>query len=243
MKVDDGIAVTARNISTQKVREAALADSNAQFKSLVEGVKDQALFTVNRTGNITSWNLGAERLLGYSTADVLGQNFSCLLPHEEQNGNLAEELLQRVVVEGRLVDEGWRVTAEGDRFFAHIEITRFSVNQDTPTDFAVMVHDITARRNNEIAHEELKQERVLLHETFLSHISHELRTPLTATYFFTTNVLDGLLGELTPEQHEHLSLAMHNLNQLKEMVGDLLDVTSAETTSSRWCRSASVQEP
>src|SRR6202020_1952968 len=46
------------------------------------------------------------------------------------------------------------------------------------------------------------EEKSQLQEAFLSHVSHELRTPLTAIYFFTTNLLDGLLGDLTAEQHE-----------------------------------------
>lgn len=60
-------------------------------------------------------------------------------------------------------------------------------------------------------------------------LSHELRTPLTAIYFFVTNVLDGLLGDLTSPQHEHLALALSNIKQLKDMVSDLLDLTRAET--------------
>ena len=52
---------------------------------------------------------------------------------------------------------------------------------------------------------------------------------MTAAYFFTTNVLEGLLGDLSREQHDHLSLALNNLNQLKDMVNDLLEVTSVET--------------
>jgi PAS domain S-box-containing protein len=229
IKVGDGIAITARNISTQKKRELVLAETNAQFQSLVEGVKDHALFTIDATGVVIGWNLGAERLLGYPKVDILGRNFSCFLTPEEGGVDLTEGPLQQVLQDGLWEDEGWRVAADGTRFFAHMKITPLLVDQDTPSEFAVMVQDITARRNIAVQQEELRREGVLLHETFLSHISHELRTPLTATYFFTTNVLDGLHGDLKPEQHEHLSLALDNLNQLKDMVSDLLDVTSVDT--------------
>jgi PAS domain S-box-containing protein len=229
IKVGDGIAITARNISTQKKREVALAEANAQFQSLVEGVKDHALFTIDASGIVTGWNLGAERLLGYPRVDILGRNFSYFLTPEERGGDLTEGPLQQVLQDGLWEDEGWRVSGDGNRFFAHVKITPLLVDQDTPSEFAVMVQDITARRNIAVQQEELRREGVLLHETFLSHVSHELRTPLTATYFFTTNVLEGLLGDLKPEQHEHLSLALDNLNQLKDMVSDLLDVTSVDT--------------
>jgi signal transduction histidine kinase len=77
--------------------------------------------------------------------------------------------------------------------------------------------------------EESQDETTRLQEKFLSHVSHELRTPLTAIYFFTTNVLDGVLGDLNPEQREHLNLALGNIDQLKDMVSDLLDVTRVRT--------------
>ena len=77
--------------------------------------------------------------------------------------------------------------------------------------------------------EEVRQERERLQERFLSHVSHELRTPLTAIFFFITNVLDGIFGEVPPEQREQLSLALDNVMQLKDMVSDLLDITRVET--------------
>jgi signal transduction histidine kinase len=75
----------------------------------------------------------------------------------------------------------------------------------------------------------VRAERIRLRDHFLSHVSHELRTPLTAAYFFVTNVQEGLFGDLSSEQLEHLSLGVDNLNQLKDMVCDLLDLTRTET--------------
>ena len=77
--------------------------------------------------------------------------------------------------------------------------------------------------------ERAREEKSHLQEAFLSHVSHELRTPLTAIYFFTTNLLDGLIGNLTSEQHEHLSRSLTNVSQLKDMVDDLLDITRIDT--------------
>lgn len=73
------------------------------------------------------------------------------------------------------------------------------------------------------------EEKSQLQEAFLSHVSHELRTPLTAIYFFTTNLLDGLLGDLTAEQREHLESTLTNVSQLQDMVDDLLDITRIDT--------------
>jgi signal transduction histidine kinase len=77
------------------------------------------------------------------------------------------------------------------------------------------------------------EEKSQLQEVFLSHVSHELRTPLTAIYFFTTNLSDGLLGDLTAEQHEHLERTLTNVSQLQDMVDDLLDITRIDTQKFR----------
>ena len=106
-----------------------------------------------------------------------------------------------------------RNTIEG-RLFAEMELAQEARNEKTRLQVKVL--------------KESHDERARLQEKFLSHVSHELRTPLTAIYFFTTNVLDGVLGELNSDQREHLKLALGNIDQLKDMVSDLLDVSRAK---------------
>jgi len=130
---------------------------------------------------------------------------------------------------GRLEDEGWRIRANHEKFWAHVNIAALLANSGPSCGFAVIVQDVTERRKIVVVLEEARQERSRLQEELLSHVSHELRTPLTAVYLFTTNVLDGLLGDLTPAQHEHLTLALDNVKQLQTMVNDLLDITRVET--------------
>jgi PAS domain S-box-containing protein len=77
--------------------------------------------------------------------------------------------------------------------------------------------------------EQAREAKARLQENFLSHVSHELRTPLTAIYFFTTNLLDGILGDLTGPQHEQLELALTNVCQLRDMVSDLIDISRIDT--------------
>ncbi len=76
--------------------------------------------------------------------------------------------------------------------------------------------------------EENRRQQLLTKDQFFSNVSHELRTPLTAVYQFVTIVLDGLAGELKPEQKEYLGVALRNVKQLQAMVGDLLEATRAE---------------
>jgi len=66
-------------------------------------------------------------------------------------------------------------------------------------------------------------------DLFLSHVSHELRSPLTSIYQFVTILQDGIAGELTSEQQEYIAIILKNVNQLRVMISDLLDVTRART--------------
>ncbi len=211
------------------ILEAKLAETNDRFRYLIEGVRDHAFFTMDRTGDVTSWNSGAKRLLGYLEAEIVGQNFSRIFTSTDIKNGVPEQHLQKALQAGRAEDEGWRVTANQKQFWANVGITALLDPEAPVSGFVVILQDVTERRRIALALEEARQDRIRLQEEFFSHVSHELRTPLTAIYFFVTNVLDGLVGVLTPEQHEHLTLAVDNVTQLKDMVNDLLDITRVDT--------------
>ena len=211
------------------VLQAGIAESDRRFRLLVEGVKDQAFFTTDTTGRVTSWNAGGKHLLGYVGANIIGNNFSCMFTPQDIRACAPEELLRKASETGSVEVEGWSVRESQEEFWSNITITTLCEGEGSIRTFVVMVKDVTERRKIAIAAEETRQERARVQEQLLSHVSHELRTPLTAIYLFTTNILDGLLGDLTPEQHEHLTFALNNVIQLKSMVSDLLEITRVET--------------
>jgi PAS domain S-box-containing protein len=210
------------------ILKASLADTNGNFRLLVDGVRDHALFTIDPLGRVTSWNVGAERMFGYTDGDIVGKNFSGLFSPEDIHNRVPQKHLDKALQAGRIEDEGWRIRADQSQFWADVNMTVLLEDQGTVRGFAVIVQDVTERKKIVIVLEEARQERARIQEKLLSHVSHELRTPLTAIYLFTTNVVDGLLGDLNPEQIEHLRLALDNVEQLKNMVSDLLDITRVE---------------
>jgi PAS domain S-box-containing protein len=211
------------------ILKSSLAETNGRFRLLVDGVKNYALFTIDPIGRVTTWNVGAERMFGYPNAEIMGHNFSCLFSPEDIFNRVPEKQLEKALEAGRIGDEGWRIRANQKQFWADVNITVLSEDKGAIQGYAIIVQDVTERRKIVVVLEEARQERARLQEKLISHVSHELRTPLTAIYLFTTNVLDGLLGDLNPEQHEHLTLALENVKQLKSMVSDLLDITRVET--------------
>src|SRR5712692_4409400 len=91
------------------ILESRLTETNGRFRLLVEGVRDYALFTMDPAGCVTSWNAGAERMLGYAEAEIVGRNFSRIFTPEDIQNRVPEKQLHKALQAGRAEDEGWRV--------------------------------------------------------------------------------------------------------------------------------------
>src|SRR5437879_12850747 len=81
------------------------------------------------------------------------------------------------------------------------------------------------RQRMQVETQQIRKQQLQLKDAFLSHLSHELRSPLTAIYQFVSILVDGLAGELRPEQSEYLRITLRNVRQLESMIADLLEVT------------------
>lgn len=210
------------------VNSTIASDTNAQFRLLVESVTDYALFTTDDRGRVTSWNSGGERMLGYHEDEIIGEEFSRMFTFEDIQNGVPEKQLLRASQDRRAENEGWRVRKNGTRLWADVIITALEGEAGCRRGFAVVMQDVTDRRKAAIELEAVRQERMTLQEQFLSHVSHELRTPLTAIYFFITNLLEGVNGDLSAGQRETLESSLENINQLKDMVSDLLDISRVD---------------
>jgi nitrogen-specific signal transduction histidine kinase len=95
--------------------------------------------------------------------------------------------------------------------------------------YLASLRDVTEHKRILTELEQTRQQQLRLKDEFLSHVSHELRSPLTAIHQFVTILLDGLAGDLNPEQREYMEIALKNVYQLQNMIGDLVEITRAET--------------
>src|SRR5579871_6068599 len=87
---------------------------------LIDSTTDYAIFTLNRTGRIQSWNPGAERMTGYRPAEMVGEHFARLFPAEEVQAGKPERLLRSAAADGRIEDESGRQRKDGSLFRAHV---------------------------------------------------------------------------------------------------------------------------
>ena len=132
----------------------SLRRAEENFDQLVEGVSDYAIFLLDASGHVASWNEGARRLKGYAADEILGRHFSRFYPPEVAGAGWPEEELRRAAAEGRIEDEGWRVRKDGSRFWANVVITALRDEAGGLRGFLKITRDLTERRR---AEEELRR--------------------------------------------------------------------------------------
>ena len=197
-----------------------LRESEARFRLLVEAVKDYAIFMLDPTGHVMTWNAGAQRIKGYSASDIIGQHFSRFYGAEEIRGGKCERELEVAALEGRFEDEGWRVRKDGTRFWANVVITALRGPDGVLVGFAKVTRDLTDRRQLEMERLRLAraEEAIRLRDEFLSLAAHELKTPLTVLQM----QLDTL-NERMEASDDSMALKLTRATQSSERLGSLIE--------------------
>src|SRR5438067_2282217 len=103
--------------------ERALRAAEEKFRLLVDGVRDYALYLLDASGNVESWNSGAERIKGFRAEEVVGRHFSMFYPPEAVAAGDPARALATAAAEGHAVEDGWRVRKDGSRFWASVVLT------------------------------------------------------------------------------------------------------------------------
>ncbi|MGX0523327.1 PAS domain S-box-containing protein [Ralstonia pickettii] len=117
-----GFGTVISDMSDKKAAHDAVLKSERNFRLLVQGVTDYAIFMLSTDGHITSWNAGARRIKGYTEAEIIGSHFSRFYTPEDVAAGVPFRGLETARRDGRFEAEGWRVRCDGSRFFAHVII-------------------------------------------------------------------------------------------------------------------------
>ena len=151
-----GFAKITRDLTERKVAEQILHRSEEQFRLLVQGVSDYAIYLLDVNGNINNWNPGAQRIKGYSPDEIIGQHFSRFYTDEDRAAGIPAKCLRRSGEKDAFEKEGWRVRKDGSRFWAHVVIDAIRDDEGTVIGYAKITRDITERKK---AEEELERAR------------------------------------------------------------------------------------
>ena len=206
-------------------RTAELEEANrqlAEYQRLVLSVRNYAIFMIDPTGHILSWNAGARHLKGYAPDEIIGRHFSVFYTAEDRARRHPEEELEVARREGRYEEEGWRVRKDGTMFWASVTITAVHDDEGTLTGFAKVTRDLTARREAEQAlRAALDDLRVVNAELdcFAAVAAHDLTDPLRTISGFA-----GLLNraELPAAEREYARHIHESSLRLTGMLQGLL---------------------
>ncbi|MCA1854974.1 PAS domain S-box protein [Massilia oculi] len=157
-----GYAKVTCDVTQRKQAEDALRESEQRFRLLVQGVTDYAIYMLSPEGVVTNWNVGAERIKGYTHDDIVGSHFSRFYTDEDRGAGLPAHALGTAAREGRYEAEGWRQRKDGSRFWAHVIIDAIQGEDGKLLGFAKITRDLTEKKQ---AQEALEQAQLALFQS------------------------------------------------------------------------------
>lgn len=229
-----GFAKVTRDLTERRRAEESLRASEERFRLLVEGVRDYAIFMLDPTGNIISWNRGAKAIIGYRPEEIMGRHFSIFYPAADVTDGKPAWELEIATREGKYEEEGWRVRQDGSCFWSSVLITAIRTPDGNLLGFAKVTRDLTERR---AAQERLIADarRIAQVEAanrtkseFLTAMSHELRTPINATLGYADLLDLEVAGPLTDQQREYVGRVRGSQEHLLHIITDLLNYSRIE---------------
>jgi two-component system CheB/CheR fusion protein len=182
----EGAIMTFFDITARRQAEELARVSETRMRMVAESTHDFAIITLDADGLTTSWNKGAERMFGYTEAEMLGQTLELLFTPEDRERGAREAEMGRAREEGRSEDERWHLHKDGSRFYAS-GVTN-PLGPGAESGYAKIARDETERlrqlseRDRALSHEHRErtgaENAAAMKDQFLAIMSHELRQPL-----------------------------------------------------------------
>jgi len=228
-----GIALIARDITPRRNAEEALRESEERMRLVVENAREYAIFSMNLDRVITSWNAGAQRILGYSQEEVVGQPGDIIFTEADRSVHAPQHEAAQAVAEGRASDERWHVRKDGSRFWGSGVLMAMHGTCGEAIGLVKIFRDQTeqlhAKRALEQSLCETESARAEAEaagrakDHFLAVLSHELRTPLTPVLMSVATLM--LRGDLPAQVVEGLEMIQRNVGLEAQFIDELLDIT------------------
>jgi PAS domain S-box-containing protein len=206
--------------------ESALRATAEQFHILVDSVEEYAIYMLDPSGNVVTWNRGAQKIKGYTADEIIGKNFACFYTAADVAADKPQHNLREAARRAHIRDQGLRVRKDGSTFEAEVVLTALADANGNIRGYSKVTRDIT----DQIRSRELEAEKIAAQKTskakddFLAALSHELRTPLTPALAAAT-YLEESAAKLPRAFVEDVQLIKRNVQLQARLIDDLLDLT------------------
>ena len=188
--------VVVHDVTERNLVEKALRESEERYRELIQGVKDYAIFMLSPSGQVVSWNQGAERIKGYKAGEIIGSHFSRFYSAEDVESGAPERHLQQAISDGRHEQQGWRVRKDGSRFWADVVFTAVRDQKGELRGISKITRDITERKE---AHEALKRAEHKYRQIFDEAVIGIFQSSPDGQYLTVNPALARMLGYDSPE--------------------------------------------
>src|SRR5213595_390682 len=213
-------------MSLNRPNNSEVYDTAEQFHILVDSVEEYAIYMLDASGNIMTWNTGAQKIKGYTAEEIVGKHFTCFYTADDVAAGKPQRNLREAARRGYIRDQGLRVRKDGSTFEAEVVITALRDGTGKIRGFSKVTRDITDQiRAREFEAEKIAAQKASkAKDDFLAALSHELRTPLTPALAAATYLQDNA-EKLAPEFAEDIEIIKRNVKLQARLIDDLLDLT------------------
>jgi PAS domain S-box-containing protein len=229
--------------------EVNLKKSEKDYQLLINSVKEFAIFMTDTEGKVASWNSGAERIKGYTSAEIIGQPIRIFYTADDISLGVPEQNFQKALQYGHFETEGWRLRKDGTRFWANIVITALKDEAGILYGYSKVTLDITERKN---AQEQLQFLSRLINKSndaiFTTDADRKIRTwnaGAQKLYGFTQEeVIGNDVNEIlsTAITEESIKIALNKIAQQGYWSGELQRKTKAGNNIVVWSSTTAIRE-
>ena len=213
-----------QDVTPRHEAQEALGISEEQFRLLVEGVAEYAIFMLDPHGHIASWNAGAQRIKGWTAHEVIGRHFRLFYTQPDRDRKHQEHELEMAAAEGRYEEEGIRVRKDGTTFWASVVITALWGPSGDLVGYAKVTRDITER----VEARQRLEENAAAQAEFFAMTAHELRSPILAVSNGARLLREHWRTMADDERVALLGALESSGNRLRRLVDDLLTASRLE---------------